>query len=111
MAGHVPWYVYFLVDQNKKCGGALINKVWILSAAHCFCGIHLPCKRVDVDGVMRLTPTYNVSDFLEVQVVISILPVIQYILSYSTVQYSTSCHTVQYNTVQYIMSYIKYRVF
>ena len=26
-AGHVPWYVFFLLRQRYKCGGALINKV------------------------------------------------------------------------------------
>ena len=26
-AGHVPWYVYFWIHQQSKCGGVLINKV------------------------------------------------------------------------------------
>ena len=36
-ASHIPWYVLINVDGNKKCGGVLINKYWVLSAAHCFC--------------------------------------------------------------------------
>ena len=93
MAGHVPWYVNFLLDGFKKCGGALINKVWILSAAHCFCNDWLPCERVNVDGKMKLIPAYNVSDTtmikvmslpIEIQCISSsiIIPILSYSASH-----------------------------
>ena len=66
-AGHVPWYVFFLIDGQYKCGGALINKVWVLSAAHCFCD-KFPCERVSVGGVSKWKINYNISDFNMIQV-------------------------------------------
>ena len=66
LAGRVPWYVYFLLDGygNKyKCGGALINKFWVLSAAHCFCNQAFKCIRVKVaGGGSRWKPDYQYND-------------------------------------------------
>ena len=64
-AGHVPWYVFFSLKQRMKCGGSLINKFWILSAAHCFCNAGLPCERTGKKWI----PTYNISDFNEIEVI------------------------------------------
>ena len=66
-AGHVPWYVFFLIDGQYKCGGALINKVWVLSAAHCFCE-KFPCERVSAGRVSKWKINYNISDFNMIQV-------------------------------------------
>ena len=63
-AGHVPWYVFFNLKKMMKCGGSLINKFWILSAAHCFCNSRLTCERLD----NKWRPTYNISDFNEIEV-------------------------------------------
>ena len=64
-AGHVPWYVFFSLKQRMKCGGSLINKFWILSAAHCFCNSRLTCERID----NKWRPTYNISDYNEIEVI------------------------------------------
>ena len=36
LAGHIPWYVFFWLEERAKCGGVLINK---------FCE-KFPCSRV-----------------------------------------------------------------
>uniref|UniRef100_A0A8C6TRN3 Peptidase S1 domain-containing protein n=1 Tax=Neogobius melanostomus TaxID=47308 RepID=A0A8C6TRN3_9GOBI len=42
--GSWPWQAYLSIagsDGSYMCGGALINKQWILTAAHCICSIIL----------------------------------------------------------------------
>ena len=58
-AGHTPWYTLFiLTESNVKCGGALINKFWILSAAHCFCNEeYMNCNKVKNKWV----PDYDIT--------------------------------------------------
>lgn len=42
-----PWMVRFKITTNsglvKQCGGALLNKIHVVSVAHCFCGIFIKC--------------------------------------------------------------------
>ena len=73
LAGHIPWYVLILHDALKyigpppKCGGVLINKFWIISAAHCFCAhpkdkdVDLPCKRIE-GRPRKIVPNYTISE-------------------------------------------------
>lgn len=46
VSGHVPWYALLVLPYDgAKCGGAIINKFWVLTAAHCLCNGADKCKK------------------------------------------------------------------
>jgi len=62
----VPWYVYIYMPKrntNMRCGGTLINKFWVLSAAHCFCQPDVwPCEeRTDRDKIRLFVGPDNIA--------------------------------------------------
>ena len=48
--GPRPWMAFIQIKKSKedpllgRCAGSIINREWILSAAHCFCDM-TPCKQ------------------------------------------------------------------
>ena len=48
--GPRPWMAFIQIKKSEedpllgRCSGSIINREWILSAAHCFCDI-TPCKQ------------------------------------------------------------------
>merc|ERR1712131_94815 len=55
--GYYPWLVALRLRNTHQCGASLINKCWIISAAHCF-----PSKYNEENFVARIGDYYNRKD-------------------------------------------------
>lgn len=68
-----PWLVFIQLKQNEysraRCAGTLVNKLWVLSAAHCFCTSPLNCVRRRIKastGAQALVTDYKPRDMVMV---------------------------------------------
>ncbi|EDL78854.1 rCG59057, isoform CRA_a [Rattus norvegicus] len=68
--GEWPWQVSLqvkLVSQNHMCGGSIIGRQWILTAAHCFDGIPYPDVWRIYGGILNLSEITNKTPFSSIK--------------------------------------------
>ncbi|XP_045549629.1 uncharacterized protein [Salmo salar] len=55
--GSWPWLVNLQLDEGLMCGGVLVDRSWVVTAAHCFAGSHSESYWTAVVGEFDITKT------------------------------------------------------
>ena len=64
--GRLTWQVkIYEMNHNKKCGGSIINRLFVLSAAHCDGGNWRPCNDLNDESRVKkckLNPEFTLNE-------------------------------------------------